>query len=235
MKSFERLVLSHLKTLTDPLLDPLQFAYRANRSVDDAVNMAQHFILQHLDSPGTYARILFMDFSSAFNTIIPSLLHDKLSQLQVPDPMCKWITDFLSDRKQHVKLGKHVSSSRTTSTGSPQGCVLSPLIFSLYTNSCTSSHQSVKLLKFADDTTLIGLISGGDESAYRWETDHLVTWCGLNNLELNALKTVEMVVDLRKNVAVCNLSNFVSLSAAHHESHKQSHVNISKVKKVFLF
>ncbi|KAK9517319.1 hypothetical protein VZT92_025201 [Zoarces viviparus] len=52
-----------------------------------------------------------------------------------------------------------------------------------------------------DDTTLIGLISGGDESAYRWETDHLVTWCGLNNLELNALKTVEMVVDFRKNAA----------------------------------
>ncbi|KAK9526064.1 hypothetical protein VZT92_016718 [Zoarces viviparus] len=66
---------------------------------------------------------------------------------------------------------------------------------------CTSSHQSVKLLKFVDDTTLIGLISGGDESAYLWETDHLVTWCRLNNLELNALKTVEMVVDFRKNVA----------------------------------
>ncbi|XP_034411190.1 putative ferric-chelate reductase 1 [Cyclopterus lumpus] len=47
----------------------------ANRSVDDAVNMALHFFLQHLDSPGTYARILFVDFSSAFNTIIPSLPH----------------------------------------------------------------------------------------------------------------------------------------------------------------
>ena len=117
----------------------------------------------------------------------------------MPDSTCRWITDFLSDRKQHVRLGKHVSDPRTTSTGSPQGCVLSPLLFSLYTNSCTSSHQSVKLLKFADDTTLIGLISGGDESAYRWEMDHLVTWCRDNHLELNTLKTVEMVVDFRKN------------------------------------
>ncbi|KAK9517630.1 hypothetical protein VZT92_022983 [Zoarces viviparus] len=58
--------------------------------------MAPHFIHQHLDS---YARILFVDFSSAFNTIIPSLLHDKLSQLHVPDCTCKWITDFLSDTK----------------------------------------------------------------------------------------------------------------------------------------
>ncbi|XP_077959458.1 uncharacterized protein LOC144408008 [Gasterosteus aculeatus] len=88
-----------------------------------------------------------------------------------------------------------------SSPTSPQGCVLSPLLFSLYTNSCTSSHQSVKLLKFADDTTLIGLISGGDESAYRWDSDHLVSWCSQNHLELNALKTVQMVVDFRRNRA----------------------------------
>uniref|UniRef100_A0AAQ4QSM7 Alkylated DNA repair protein AlkB homologue 8 N-terminal domain-containing protein n=1 Tax=Gasterosteus aculeatus aculeatus TaxID=481459 RepID=A0AAQ4QSM7_GASAC len=44
--------------------------------------------------------------------------------------------------------------------------------------------QSVKLLKFAYDTTLIGLISGGDESAYRWESDHRVSWCSQNNLDL---------------------------------------------------
>ena len=55
MKSFERLVLTHLKDLTGPLLDPLQFAYRANRSVDDAINMGLHHMLQHLDSAGTYA------------------------------------------------------------------------------------------------------------------------------------------------------------------------------------
>ncbi|KAK3507836.1 hypothetical protein QTP70_001197 [Hemibagrus guttatus] len=201
MKSFERLVLSYLKDITDPLLDPLQFAYRANRSVDDAVNMALHFILQHLDSPGSYARILFVDFSSAFNTIIPALLRDKLFQLNVPDSMCSWITDFLTDRRQFVRLGTHVSDLQHISTGSPQGCVLSPLLFSLYTNSCTSDHQSVKLLKFADDTTLIGLISDGDESAYRGEIDRLVSWCSTNNLELNSLKTVEMTVDFRKNPA----------------------------------
>ncbi len=45
MKSSERLILAYLKASTGPLLDPLQFAYRANRSVDDAVNMGQHFIL----------------------------------------------------------------------------------------------------------------------------------------------------------------------------------------------
>ncbi len=199
MKSFEKLVLAHRKNITGPLLDPLQFTYRANGSVDDAVNMGLHYVLQHLDRPGTYVRILFVDLSSAFNTIIPNLLLPKLTQLSVPTSICQWIKSFLTDRQQLVRLGKFSSSTRTISTGAPQGCVLSPLLFSLYTNDCTSKDPSVKLLKFADDTTLIGLIQDGDESAYRQEVKELAVWCSLNNLELNTLKTVEMIEDFRRN------------------------------------
>ncbi len=153
MKSFEKLVLAYLKDIAGPLLDPLQFAYRANRSMDDAVNMGLHYIPQHLDKSGTYVRILFVDFSSAFNTIIPTLLQTKLTQLSVPSSICQWITSCLTDRQQLVRLGKFMSNSRSTNTGALQGCVLSPLLFSLYTNDCTSKDPSVKLLKFADDTT----------------------------------------------------------------------------------
>ncbi len=129
MKSFERPVLAYLKASTGPLLDPLQFAYRANRSVDDAVNMGLHFILQHLDRPGTYVRILFVDFSSAFNTIIPDTLQNKLTQLSVPTSACQWITSFLTDRQQLVRLGKFSSSTRTTSTGAPSGLRFFPTAF----------------------------------------------------------------------------------------------------------
>ncbi len=138
MKSLERLVLAYLKDITRPLLDLLQFAYRANRSVDDAVNMGLHYILQHLDKPGNYARILFVDFSSAFNTIMPDLLSDKLTQLSVPTSICQWIASFLTNRQQLVRLGKLTSRTLTISTRAPQGCVLSPLLFSHYINDCTS-------------------------------------------------------------------------------------------------
>uniref|UniRef100_A0A8C1IM46 Reverse transcriptase domain-containing protein n=1 Tax=Cyprinus carpio TaxID=7962 RepID=A0A8C1IM46_CYPCA len=148
---------------------------------------------------GTYVRILFVGFSSAFNTIIPTVLQTKLTQLSVPSSICQWITSFLTDRQQLVRLGKFMSNSRSTNTGAPQGCVLSPLLFSLYTNNCTSKDPSVKLLKFADDTTVIGLIQDSDESAYRQEVEQLAVWCSLNNLELNTLKTVEMIVDFRRN------------------------------------
>ncbi|KAL0194676.1 hypothetical protein M9458_008252, partial [Cirrhinus mrigala] len=105
---------------------------------------------------------------------------------------------LLTDRQQLVRLGKLTSGTCTISTGAPQGCVLSPLLFSLYTNDCTSKDPSVKLLKFADDTTVIGLIRDGDESAYRQEVEQLSLWCSRNNLELNTLKTVEMTVDFQR-------------------------------------
>ncbi len=141
--------------------------------------MGLHYILQHLDRP--------------------DLLSDKLTQLSVPTSICQWITSFLTDRQQLVRLGKLTSRTLTISTGTPQGCVLSPLLFSLYTNDYTSKDPSVKLLKFADDTTVIGLIKDGDKSAYRQEVEQLAVWCSLNNLELNTLKTVEMIVDFRRN------------------------------------
>lgn len=80
-----------------------------------------------------------------------------------------------------MRLRTHTLDSLIISTGSPQDCVLSLLLFSLYTNSCTSNHQSLKLLKFADDTTLISLISRGDESAYKLEIDSLANWCTEKN------------------------------------------------------
>ncbi len=136
-----------------------------------------------------------MDFSSAFKTIIPNLLLPKLTQLSVPTSICQWSNSFLTDRQQVVRLGKYTSSTCRISTGAPQGCVLSPLLFYLYMNDYTSKE----LLKFADDTTLIGLIQDGGESAYRQEVKEMAVWCSLNNLGLNTLKKVEVIVDFRRN------------------------------------
>ncbi len=162
MKCFERLVMQKIKTSLPNTLDPLQFAYRPNRSTDDAISTTLHLALTHLENKDSYVRMLFIDFSLAFNTIIPQQLINKLNLLGL-NSLCNWILDFLTGRPQTVRVGHNTSSTTTLSTGAPQGCVLSPLLFTLLTHDCTAKFSSNHIIKFADDTTVVGLISNNDE------------------------------------------------------------------------
>ncbi|KAK3512114.1 hypothetical protein QTP70_031148, partial [Hemibagrus guttatus] len=182
MKCFEKLVWSHITSLLPASFNSHQFAYRGNRSTEDAVATAFHAALSHLEKQGSYVRMLFVDYSSAFNTILSHILVGKLEDLGLPHSTSMWINSFLSNHSQRIR---HTSTALSLSTGSPQGCVLSPLLYTLYTHDCTPTHHSNTIVKFADDTTVVGLVAGGAESAYRDEVERLSGWCRENNLLLN--------------------------------------------------
>ncbi len=165
--------MQHIKSVLPSSLDPFQFAYRSNRSTDDAIATALHPALTNLDKKDSYVRMLFIDFSSAFNTIIPQQLIHKLVQLGLNTSLCSWLLDFLTGRPQAVRVGSNTSSTITLNTGAPQGCVLSPLLFTLLPHDCTPSNNSNLFIKFADDTTVVGLISNRDETTYRSEVCRL--------------------------------------------------------------
>ncbi|KAI4893710.1 hypothetical protein NFI96_012166 [Prochilodus magdalenae] len=134
MKCFERLVKTHICSALPATMDPHQFAYRSNRSTDDAIALTVHSTFTHLDRKNTYVRMLFIHYSSAFNTIIPAKLIPKLTDLGLNSHLCNWVLDF--DR-----------------------------------------HTSNTIFKFADDTTILDLITDGDETAYRDEVSALSEWC----------------------------------------------------------
>lgn len=73
--------------------------------------------------------------------------------------------------------------------GAPQDCMLNPLVFTLLTHDCAAKSSENQLIKFADDTSVVGLISNDDGTAYRTEVEQLVGWCKNNNLSLNVDKT----------------------------------------------
>ena len=101
--------------------------------MEDAVLYLLHRAHLHLNKGGGTVRILFLDFSSAFNTIQPLLLQDKLARMQVDPHLVTWVTDYLTGRPQYVRLKDITSDTVVSNTGAPQGTVLAPLLFTLYT------------------------------------------------------------------------------------------------------
>ena len=80
--------MDHITSTSPVTLDPLQFAYCPNRSTDDAITIALHKALTHLDKRNTFVRMLFIDYSSAFNTIVHSKLIIKLEALGLNPAPC---------------------------------------------------------------------------------------------------------------------------------------------------
>jgi hypothetical protein len=121
--------------------------------------------------------MLFIDYSSAYNTIVPSKLAIKLETLGLDPALCNWVLDFQTGRPQVVKVEDNISTPLILNTGAPQGCILSLLLYSLFTHDYVAKHASNSIIKFADDTTVVVLITNNDETAYREEVRALRVWC----------------------------------------------------------
>ena len=109
--------------------------------------------------------------------------------------------NFLTDRKKWVKINKTISSTITTNSGAPQGCVSSLALFSVYTSDCRPVDSFIPkdhLFNCADDKALLGLITENNHQIYETEVQNMVSWCDSNCLQLNTKKTKEMVTDFRK-------------------------------------
>lgn len=120
--------------------------------------------------------------------------------MDVPGGFIHWILNYLTNRTQLVKLSHScLSDVILSNTGAPQGTVLAPFLFTLYTYDARSLEQGCSLIKFADDTAMIGLVNGNSDEAYLRQIQSFVNYCDLNFLQLNVAKTKEMIIDFRRN------------------------------------
>lgn len=134
--------------------DNLQFVYRAEVEVEDTILYFLHQAHLHLDRRSGAVRILCLDFSSAFNTIQPLALLDKLIRMQVDPWLVARISSHLIDRPQYVRLND-ITSDTEVSNNSGDGAACSPLppiASDVWYNSELCSH------KFADETAILGVL-----------------------------------------------------------------------------
>ena len=197
MKNLEKILKGEILSLAAGKIDPLQFAYQTGKGVEDAKLFMLDKVYKHLEKSGSHARILFADFSSAFNKMQPHILIERVSSyFNFPDQLSLLCLNFLIDRTQRVLVNGTMSGPLISNTGSPQGCVFSSVFFILYTDSCRSNRENSLLVKYSDDTALLSLLQGA-ESNHGCALPDFVQWCDDNLLDLNVSKTKELVIDFR--------------------------------------
>ena len=109
MKSFEKIIRTMIMTRTDHLLDPLQFAYRPGRGVEDAVATLINYVLCHLEEAKTHARVFCLDMRSTFNTLQPHCLRKLFPSLSLNLNWRFGCLFFLVGRPQQVRVNNTTS------------------------------------------------------------------------------------------------------------------------------
>ena len=198
-KAFERLLAKHLNIFAEkrPLFPNLQFDFCKGFGTCDALLNITNFVQKAWDS-GCEVRIVGLDFSAAFDRVNHEALVFKLRQLSVGGPFLSILTEFLSNKLQRVVANGQFNEYRNVISGVPQGSVLGPLLFILYTHDMWFGLKNM-LVSYADDTTLLARIPSPNmrsdvaESLNR-DLSKISTWCNLWVMRLNPNRTQSMIV-----------------------------------------
>ena len=143
---------------------------------------------------GNVIAAVFIDFSKAFDSIVHPLLLTKLQSIGINNKALDWFKDYLANRRQRVVIDGHVSSWSLVKQGVPQGSLLGPLLFSIYTNDLPSCVSTSSINMYADDTALYAAHNNAIVAAKKVTDDlsAIHSWCRDNHLLINQSKTLAM-------------------------------------------
>lgn len=202
-KIIEKLINIRLKNYLEHhnLLSANQYGFRSKKSTVDAVRHLYTHIISNLDSSNKCLGI-FLDLKKAFDTVSIPLLISKMENKGIRGIPLQLLRNYLSDRKQVVKIENFVSNEETIDFGVPQGSVLGPTLFLIYIDDlCRLTLPGTEIISFADDTVV--LCTGNEWKKLGEQADinfKLITnWLDNNLLTLNEDKTKYMTFSMRSN------------------------------------
>ena len=210
------------------ILYKYQFGFRKGHSTTLALMEVVDKIRHNL-SLGKKVAGVYIDFSKAFDTVNHHILLYKLQHMGIRDDMLKLIKSYLTDRKQFTMANGTESNKMKVECGVPQGSVLGPLLFLLYTNdieNCTK--EQLKL--FADDTN--GFLFENDYASLKNKIKelliHLFEWAAANKLTINTSKTCYTIF-MKGNAKVPETLNSVKIPTDN-ASQNSTMITISREK-----
>ena len=177
------------------MLPTTQFTYRKGLGTCDALLCVAHTLQSALEIKKE-ARIVQIDFSATFDRVNhPGLLFKLCS---VGGSVLSVLTQFLSNWLQYVVVDGCCSKLVNMVSGVPEGSVLGPQLFLLYTSELFSIVKN-KLYGYADDSTLVAIVPSPGEKVAASESmnrdlNRVSVWCNLWGMKLNASKTKTMIV-----------------------------------------
>ena len=212
-KMLDKIVYLELNSYVEKnnMLDHFQSAYRTGFSTETALVKVLDDVRRSMDQRQVTIMVM-VDFSSAFDLIRHDILLGILRSIGIEGSSLNWFDSYLSGREQRVKgPGGHCSTWKKVEVGSPQGSVLSALIFIIYIKTLSSTlSRGTRHIMYADDLQLYRSCPvdaiGGAVSRLSEDLDNLLKWCSGHGMKINENKTKAMVLGYSKIIAKIDFS-----------------------------
>jgi len=205
LKAMERVVMWELErvTLKEHPLNPAQHGFRKGSSCEsaimDLVNDIESSTLR-----GGYALGVFLDIQGAFDNLRPESAIRGMEAKSFPPNVVKWYGQYLVSRKITVDI-KGVKMNRSITKGTPQGGVLSPLMWNLAFDSLLELYETgpVRVRGFADDACLVitGKVPWEMQRIMQEAVSKAAEWGDQNGLTFGPAKTVPVIFTRKRKLA----------------------------------
>ena len=184
------------------IISNTQYGYTKKHNTTHAIlDLYNHILINKEQNKSI--NTLFLDLSKAFDTLDHNILIDKLYKYGIRSNSLQLIKSYLSNRKQVVLINDKKSQILCNNIGVPQGSILGPLLFIIYTNDLSllfNNNQQVKLIVYADDTAIT--FTSENNEKLKYTIDNMITkiekWYTFNKLKININKTKIVNFNSRK-------------------------------------